>query len=85
MNIKDGGPTFPTVKWEQDEYGNFYPSESEGMTLRDHFAGLALGGYIAYMGCEADVTGHMGGQNKEVIARNAYSYADAMLRAREEV
>ena len=56
----------------------------QGMDLRDYFAAKAMQGFIAYMGCEAGATDRLGGPNNEVIARNAYSYADAMLQAREE-
>ena len=77
---KDGGPAFPnTVKITNEDF-----SELRGMTLRDYFAAKAMQGFIAYMGCEAEVTDRLGGPNNEVIARNAYSYADAMLKAREE-
>jgi len=45
-----------------------------GMTLRDYFAAAALQGNIAH----PDVTG-----NRDDIAKDAYKYADAMLKARE--
>jgi len=63
MSIKDGGPAYPT----DGGCGSF------GMSLRDHFAGLAMQGMIA-CGEEYD--------NAE-LGRFAYDVADAMLRARE--
>ena len=44
------------------------------MTLRDYFAAAALQGNMAH----PEVTG-----NRDDIARDAYKYADAMLKARE--
>ena len=56
--------------------GPAFPSETEwGMTLRDYFAAKALQGNIAH----PEVTG-----NRDDIARDAYKYADAMLKARGE-
>jgi len=54
--------------------GPAFPSETEwGRTLRDYFAAAALQGNIAH----PEVTG-----NRDDIARDAYKYADAMLKAR---
>jgi len=44
------------------------------VSLRDYFAAAALQGNIAH----PEVTG-----NRDDIARDAYKYADAMLKARE--
>ena len=69
---KDGGPAFPTPDTHhpdgQIQYG------TNGMSLRDWFAGQALAGLLA---CP-DVSGGW-----ESISKSAYTYADAMLRARE--
>ena len=79
MNKENGGPAFPLcVEVGENIHLNL------GMTLRDYFAAKALQGFIAYMGCEAEATNRLGGPNNEVIARNAYNYADAMLKARGE-
>ena len=70
--IKDGGPAFPTaasgsIVWQSGDWS--------GMTLRDWFAGMALS--------------HMGNNyvesatRYEEISRDAYMFADAMLKARE--
>lgn len=53
-----------------------------GMSLRDYFAAAALQGMCAdhvAMGKIAEKTGQ---QMDEMLARAAYHYADAMLRAR---
>ncbi len=68
-----GGPAFPTK----------YPYTG-GMTLRDHFAGLAMPilwdaydkGY-----CGITVENEF---NNELLAEGAYQIADAMLKAREQ-
>ena len=68
-DINDGGPAFPTLGREL---------ETEGMSLRDHFAGLALSGLLV------DVLNHpFGADWVEATARDSYALADAMLKARE--
>ena len=63
----NGGPAFPTVAG-QTVYSN-------GMSLRDWFAGQALAGLAAYYGTpDGAKTGEM--------PRRAYVIADAMLAAR---
>jgi hypothetical protein len=47
------------------------------MTLRDHFAGLALQGFLAY----AATTGKYAPPDDE-LARESYKMADAMMKAR---
>jgi hypothetical protein len=72
-----GGPAFPT--WEQDEYGSKF--FNEGMTLRDYFAAKALQGLLA----DPEPLDLWDGDKTiaDTYAREAYVYADAMLRARE--
>jgi hypothetical protein len=73
MKIKDGGPAFPVP----DIDGG---AVERGMTLRDHFAGLAMAAIIAkipFQEFPPDWTPY------EKTALGAYSYADAMLKARE--
>mgnify|MGYP000025190578 CR=1 FL=1 len=67
--INDGGQAFPRAVQFDDAFIN-----GHGMTLRDYFAAAALQGNIAH----PEVTG-----NRDDIARDAYKYADAMLKARE--
>ena len=58
----DGGPAFPV---------GLLP----GMSLRDYFAGQAMGGQLADPDGEID---------PKLIARWSYAYADAMLAEREK-
>jgi hypothetical protein len=79
MSINDGGPAFP-VPAQPDPNGGMLTWNSEGMTLRDHFAGQALQGYLAsFPGhCEpAEVA--------STIAEDCYKLADAMLAARSKI
>ncbi len=81
MSKQTGGPAFP-------ELGNVgYNSDWQnepGMTLRDYFASKALGlCYADYLNYAAE-NGLQEGW-RDVVAKNAYLLADAMLKAREEV
>ena len=73
--INDGGPAFPSVYYSEP-IGSIGPQLTikGGMTLRDYFAAAALQGNIAH----PEVYG-----NRDDIARDAYKYADAMLKAKE--
>ncbi|EMM6072745.1 hypothetical protein M8S69_22705 [Enterobacter hormaechei] len=67
MSKNHGGPAFPVAGSEHN-----YPIE--GMTLRDYFAAKAMQGIISSecnYGAFSD------------LASDAYSIADAMIRARE--
>ena len=63
--INTGGPAFPVMYC------------SEGMTLRDYFAGQALVGMLQ------NYTTQKFGVGEETCARGAYEFADAMIAARE--
>ena len=63
----DGGPAFPCT----DAKGFV----SDGMSLRDYFAGQALAGLLAFPGKDFP---------SSVIALGAYDVADAMLAEREK-
>jgi len=65
-------PAFPTQSWEYDGQGNVLQYQEAGMTLRDHFAGLAMQACLA----RGDDT------NRPGIAEWSYSMADAMLKER---
>jgi hypothetical protein len=67
--VNTGGPAFP-FKCQGPTTG---PEIYYGMTLRDYFAAKALEGKLA--------TGETGFDD---IAKRAYKYADAMLKAREQ-
>jgi hypothetical protein len=72
--LNDGGPAFPVPDSHyangQVQYG------SNGMTLRDYFAAMALQGIM--------VGFHDHSYNAQTCAVIAYDVADAMLEAREQ-
>jgi len=57
-----------TDKTWMEVHGGF----AKDMTLRDHYAGLAMQGRLANGATSADIT-----------SQKAYEFADAMLKARE--
>lgn len=67
MSPNDGGPAFPTQNGCSTE---------AGMTLRDYFAGLALGHIPALLDASDE------NASFENICGHAYQIADAMLAAR---
>lgn len=69
----DGGPAFP-VEHNTIHNGKQITFPSNGMTLRDYFAGQALAGMLA----DSERSGTL-----EEYTRYAYDFADAMLKARE--
>jgi hypothetical protein len=69
MSIETGGPAFPVSVLPGSQTG-----PSDGMTLRDWFAGQALS-----LG-----EGVWCGDNLLLMATHCYSIADAMLEARKE-
>lgn len=71
--VNNGGPAFPVPHTNGHDGRN-------GMSLRDYFAAKALQG-MAASGYWADSVDVDDG-NLELVARNAYAIADAMLRAR---
>jgi hypothetical protein len=74
MSANNGGPAFPSIRFER--VADYAIGETEGgMTLRDYFAGQALSAAIT-IGLAADL------KEKEV-ATMCYDFADAMLAARE--
>jgi len=69
---KGGGPAFPRIRSYVDTFG-FVHQESDGMTLRDYFAGQALAGMLA---------GADSWPDSKITANAAYCVADAMLAER---
>jgi hypothetical protein len=65
-----GGPAFPTAMEEHVDGILHY--DQPGMTLRDHFAGLAMQQFCNIV------------DDYESAAEWAYKQADAMLKAREQ-
>nr|WP_154325076.1 hypothetical protein [Pantoea sp. 201603H] len=74
MSKETGGQAFPRQQWEYDGQNNVLQYQEEGMTLRDYFASKALSGMLAGEHCSY-LTHHN-------AAREAYEYADEMLKAR---
>lgn len=85
MSDEDGGPAFPVPQPTRDteEKENYW--DTRGMTLRDWFAGQAFAAMVAGEGAlmVADRDERYDETNwAEVVASNAYNFADAMLAAR---
>lgn len=78
--INDGGPAFPVFP----ETGNAHAAAFRGMSLRDHFAGLAMPAVYAQAMRDAEQgSGLFQDPSWRVgLALDAYAMADAMLRAR---
>jgi hypothetical protein len=81
--IKDGGAAFPNGF-------SAVANERSGMTMRDYFAAKALEGLIAAFSDNPmremviSKASKEGIHPKDGVARAAYEYADAMLRARSQ-
>lgn len=76
----DGGPAFPYSALVPDQRtGTVIPtmySDSKGMTLRDYFAAKAMQALVGHL------SHGIRPQDCIVMAEDAYTLADAMLRAR---
>ena len=71
QKIETGGPAFPC-------HADIIPSKDRdyaGMTLRDYFAAKAMMGFLV---CDVKYA-----SDADMIARDSYVMADAMLKARE--
>lgn len=71
--IKDGGAAYPVAMSEQTHSNQSCAPFQSGMSLRCHFAGLAMQSYL----CQRE------NWSFEQIADAAYGMADAMIAARE--
>ena len=71
----DGGAAFPHPELFKPGYGHPYSPSHAGMSLRDYFAGQALGALGHAWGVGAVATDN--------AAALAYHLADAMLKERE--
>lgn len=76
MSKDNGGPAFPVsnVMALEPRTTAEMVSLAHGMTLRDHFAGLAMQALIAKYGYQPGAM--------EEMTMNAYNCADAMLEER---
>ena len=73
--INDGGPAFPVVK-QVNANGDVVQWEAPGMSLRQHFAGLAM---AALLGREDTIANGAEAQMFRELARLSYAQADAMI------
>jgi len=86
--IKDGGPAFPVPMFTRQadgqpmSAGEFFEGGC-GMTLRDHFAGIALQGIAAVTIQSAAGSRANPDETKAELANACYAIADAMLAARQ--
>lgn len=69
-DTKDGGPAFPVTELNQST--GFIHAQHFGMSLRDHFAGLAM----------QAIQSAGGRYSLDMVAADAYQIADAMLKER---
>lgn len=76
----DGGPAFPTTM-QHDLNGEAMTVPQPGMSLRDHFAGLAMQGWLASF--ERGERHPITTGNASWVASVSYQMADAMLEARK--
>ena len=76
-----GGPAFPQLQFEVDQFSDRHTEATGGMTLRDYLAAAALTGLLA--------NSYNDGENKPLslatrldMAEMAYWQADEMLKVR---
>jgi len=74
MDMNDGGPAFPSDEKGFNYDGQYVVNAHPGMTLRDYFAAKALQGFLANNNASG---------TPESNATAAYTFADAMLKARD--
>jgi len=76
----NGGPAFPSpISHNPMTYSVTHP----GMSLRDHFAGLALPAVLNNAFVQF-ANSHWPVDWRDGVAKSAYQLADAMLREREK-
>ena len=89
MAKETGGPAFPQTKQQfQGDHGGgrfVAVSLSDGMTLRDWFAGQALSGWLASYGDQAEhPAANESNEYSERVAKLSYALADAMIAERSK-
>lgn len=91
MSARDGGPAFPSAMHiegcSDDSCARSCPiangGGTDGLSLRDWFAGQALAGMLAYSYVNPAHGNYHENSKPAFAASDAYSFADAMLAARE--
>lgn len=83
--INDGGPAFPIGHPDCSTAGQSI-KEAQGMTLRDHFAGLALQGILISSTTKTTASKMTIVEmlDRDVAAMAAYQFADAMIAERSK-
>ena len=76
--INTGGPAFPNIARDMSEGQPW--RWTDGITLRDYFAGQAIGEIISFCANDTPIKGESA---PEAFARKAYEIADAMIAVRE--
>lgn len=76
MSEKDGGPAFPSSSDAAEHL-------ALGMSLRDYFAGQAVGRLIG-LALQLEATGNLKKDAVATVAELSYQVADAMLKARSQ-
>lgn len=71
-------PAMPLAKMIMSTDGSFSTETSPGLTKREHFAGLAMQGFIA------NSDKRMADQSFDVIAKTALLLADSLLEELEK-
>jgi hypothetical protein len=85
----DGGPAYPQSETLYDDGAELVRTSHGGMSLRDYFAGQALANPEICTGKAMEWQlrkwfGERTGITRvEIVAKQAYEYADAMIAARE--
>lgn len=76
--IRDGGPAFPAMNFivpiDLEARHVARLGETQGMSLRDWLAGMAMQGILS---------ANQDRLNDEWLSKEAFGYADAMLKQRE--
>lgn len=79
-------PAGPTMVYERDNYGRVKPEgkhvQKRGITLRQHYAGLAMQGLLAQAYDNNGMRGYEGW--REEMGREAVRFADSLLTALAE-
>ena len=79
-----GGPAFPSMSpMYQQKLGGGIEIINAGMTLRDYFAGQALTGMQKFFVDTGDSHRDPNEPTHDQIAKEAYRFADAMLKEKQ--
>lgn len=86
---KTGGPAFPSMEVRTADTGDLVANASQGMTIRDYFACHAMTGLLAmqsspHLGGACRNAAYYGHGRADLMAKDAYTIADEMMKARAE-